>query len=85
MGSLRLDRPLWIYGLILAGALFVVNLLSTIASALVPSVVLFTLVNGAACCWRRASGAVFFRERLTAKSLAGVALGAAALIIINTL
>lgn len=32
--------------LILAGALFVVNLLSTIASALVPSVVLFTLVNG---------------------------------------
>lgn len=30
-------------------------------------------------------GAVFFRERLTAKSLAGVALGAMALIIINTL
>lgn len=85
MGSLRLDRPLWIYGLILAGALFVVNLLSTIASALVPSVVLFTLVNGGGMLLAAGIGAVFFRERLTAKSLAGVALGAMALIIINTL
>ena len=60
-------------------------LLSTIASALVPSVVLFTLVNGGGMLLAAGIGAVFFRERLTAKSLAGVALGAMALIIINTL
>lgn len=84
-GDRRLTRPLWIYGLILAGALFVVNLLSTIAAALVPSIVLFTLVNGGGMLLAAGIGAVFFREKLTAKSLFGVALGIAALLIINTL
>lgn len=62
-----------------------VNLLSTIAAALVPSIVLFTLVNGGGMLLAAGIGAVFFREKLTAKSLFGVALGIAALLIINTL
>lgn len=78
-----LPKKLMLYGVALAGALFVLNQLSTLAADMIPSVILFTVVNGGGTVITAVVAAVFFNERLTVKSSTGILIGLAALLAIN--
>ena len=70
-------------GGILAVTLLFVSQLSTVVSATLPSVLVFPVVNGGGLILSSIIAAVFYREKLTLRSIAGLALGLAALMIIN--
>lgn len=78
-----LTKKLMLYGAALATALFVLNQLSTIAANTIPSVILFTVVNGGGTVITAGVAAIFFHEKLTVKSCAGIIIGLAALFVIN--
>lgn len=79
----RLSRKLWLYGAVLAVLVFVSNQLSTLASVMVPPAVLFGLTGGGSTVLVTIIAAVWFKERITKESVAGVVLGIASLLIIK--
>lgn len=79
----KLPKSLWIYGAGLSAILFVINQLATIAARVIPSVIMFPLGDGGAMIISALTGALFFGEKLTLKSTAGLILGISALMIIN--
>jgi multidrug transporter EmrE-like cation transporter len=76
-------KKLYIYGIVLSAIVFVINQLATLAASLVPSVVLFGLINGGATVISFVVGAVFFEENVNLKNLAGIILGVGSLIMLN--
>ena len=82
-GACRLAGRLYIFGLILAVAVFVINQFATLATPLVPSVVLFTLINGGATIISAIVGAIMYKEKFTWQSIVGLILAIGALVIIK--
>lgn len=79
----RLNKPLLLCGFALAVAVFVINQLATLSTALVSPVVLFTFINGGDMMISTLVAALLYRERLTPQSVAGVLCGAASLILVQ--
>lgn len=88
--KLGIDRPhevfpksLYLFGLALAFAVFVINQLATLSTPLISAVVLFAIINGGATLISAIVGAVMYREKLTVRSIVGLILGIGALILIK--
>ena len=79
----KLPKKLIYFSLLLAVAVFVINQLATIASALLSPVILFAFINGGGTVIATIVAAVMFHERITLRSACGVVLGVASLIIIK--
>ena len=79
----KLPKTLWFYGAGLSTILLIINQLATIAAKVIPSAIMFPINDGGATIITALTGAVVFKEKLTARSVAGLALGIASLIVIN--
>ena len=79
----RLDKQIYLPVLLLAIAVFIINQFATSATEYVSSAVLFSLINGGNTIIAAVIAAVCFRERPTARSVAGLILGLGALMVIN--
>ena len=77
-----MDRKLYLPILLLAAALFVMNQLVTKAAAYVPSAILFTVPNAGNNVIAAAMAAVWVKEKITAYSLAGLALSILSVILV---
>ena len=77
-----MDRKLYLPILLLAAALFVMNQLVTKAAAHVPSAILFTVPNAGNNVIAAAMAAVWVKEKITAYSLAGLALSILSVILV---
>lgn len=82
-GQAKLTPSLLLLGAALSAAVFVINQLATLATALVPPAVLFTFINGGSTIIGAIVAALFFREKLTVRSTIGIVLGVFALVIIK--
>ena len=78
-----MPKKLFLYGIILSGILLVINQLATVAGRSVPSAVMFPIYDGGATIISAVTAAIFFKEKLTARSVCGLLLGIASLMIIN--
>lgn len=78
-----LPKKVYIYGLFLAVAVFVINQFATMATPLISSLILFAMINGGATVISAITGAVMFKERLTLKTCIGIVLSVGALIMIQ--
>ena len=78
-----LPKPLFIYGLMLAIALFVINQFATMATPLISAVVLFAMINGGATVISAIVGAIMYKEKISIKTVLGIVLGIGALILIQ--
>ena len=76
-------KPVFLYGTISSIILLAINQLATLAGRNVPSAIMFPINDGGATIITALTGAVVFKEKLTARSVAGLALGIASLIVIN--
>ena len=56
---------------------------STVAAKTIPSILLFPITNGGGVLIAAVVSAIVYKERLTAKSVLGLTLGVAALVVIN--
>lgn len=79
----KMPKKLFLYGIILSGILLVINQLATVAGRAVPSAVMFPINDGGATIISAVTAAIFFNEKLTARSVCGLLLGIASLMIIN--
>ena len=79
----RLSKKLLVCGLALAVAVFVINQLATLSTALVSPVVLFAFINGGGTIIATVVAALMYREKLTVSSIAGVLLGIASLVCVK--
>lgn len=79
----KLPKALWFYGAGLSTILLIINQLATIAAKVIPSAIMFPIYDGGATIITALTGAVVFKEKLTARSVAGLVLGIASLIVIN--
>lgn len=79
----KLPKALWFYGAGLSTILLIINQLATISAKVIPSAIMFPINDGGATIITALTGAVVFKEKLTARSVAGLALGIASLIVIN--
>ena len=77
-------KKLVLYAVYLAFAVFIIQQLVTMLTPVLPSAVLFTLVNGGATVIAAIVGALMYKEKITIKSATGIVLGIAALVIIKT-
>ena len=77
-----MDRKLYLPILLLAAALFVMNQLVTKTTAYVPSAILFTVPNAGNNVIAAAMAAVWVKEKITAYSLAGLALSILSVILV---
>lgn len=84
-GNGRLTPTVLALGTVLSVAVFLINQFATKAAAVVQPVVLFTFINGGSTIIGSIVAAVFFKEKLTPKSILGIILGVGALIIIKAL
>ncbi len=82
-GEGKLSKKLIVCAIALAVAVFVVNQLATISTMLVSPVVLFTFINGGGTIISTVVAAAMYKERISAKSAAGIALGIISLVIIK--
>lgn len=83
LADFRLSKKLLVCGVALAVAVFVINQLATLSTALVSPVVLFAFINGGGTIIATLVAAALYREKLTVSSVAGVLLGIASLICIK--
>lgn len=79
----RQNKILLLCGFALAVAVFFINQLATLSTALVPPVILFTFINGGDMMISTLIAAILYHERLTPQSVAGVLSGIGALIIVQ--
>lgn len=70
--------------LYLAFAVFIIQQLVTILTPIMPSAVLFTLVNGGGTIIAAIVGAVVYGEKITVRSAMGIIIGITSLIMINS-
>lgn len=78
-----LSKRLLALGFVLAVAVFIINQLATIAAKTVSPVVLFTFINGGSTIIGSVIAALCFKEKFSVKSVFGILLGVASLIIIK--
>jgi EamA-like transporter family. len=71
------------YGAILSVALLAINQLSTELGRMLPSAILFSVNDGGGTIISAVTAAIFFREKLTPRALAGIGIGISALLVIN--
>ena len=81
----RISKKLLLIMLLSSLALFIVNQLSTTATALVEPAILFTLINGGNTVIAAVMAAVLFKEKFTVRSAIGILLGVVALVIVKAL
>ena len=81
----RLTPKLLLLGAVLSVAVFIINQLATLATAIVPPVILFTFINGGSTIIGAIVAAIFFHEKLTPRSITGIILGVGAMIIIKAM
>lgn len=79
----RLPKQLFLYGSLLAIAVFIINQFATMATPLISAVVLFALINGGATVISAIVGAVMFREKLSLQTIIGILLSIGALVAIQ--
>lgn len=79
----KFPKKLILYISFLAFAVFVIQQLVTELTPIMPSAVLFTVVNGGATVIACIVGAVVYKEKITVRSAAGVLIGIAALVAIK--
>lgn len=82
-GEGKLSKKLIVCAVALAVAVFVINQLATISTTLVSPVILFTFINGGGTIISTVVAAIMYKERISAKSAAGIALGITSLVIIK--
>lgn len=66
-----------------AVAVFIINQLATISTALVSPIILFTFINGGGTIISTIVAAIMYREKLSLRTLSGVCIGILSLIIIK--
>ncbi len=81
--TVKYPRVLIICGIALAVAVFVINQLATVCTKLVSPVILFTFINGGGTIISALVAATVYNERLSKKSVAGIATGIISLVIIK--
>lgn len=81
----KFPKKLVHYAIYQAFAVFVIQQFVTLLTPVMHSAVLFTLVNGSATIITAIVGALMYKEKITAKSALGIAVGVGALILINAL
>lgn len=80
-----MNKQLCVAGLVLSAMLFIIMYLSTIAAALVPAVILYSVVSGGSLIISLLTARIFFKEPVTKKNIVGLIIAILALIVINTM
>lgn len=83
VSNMKMPSKLYIYGFILALAVFFINQFATAATSLVAPAVLFTFINGGSTIIAAIIGFLCFKEKLTPKKILGILIGVVALVIIK--
>ena len=81
----RLDKKLYLFGALLAVAVFTISTTVTLAAKTVPSVVLFPVSSAITLTVSTVVGAIVFKEKITVKNILGLALGLGAILVLNLL
>lgn len=81
----RLPKKLYLYGTLLAVAVFAINQLVTTMAETVPSVILFTVSSAISVIITCIVGATVFKEKITWKNIVGLVLGIGSIVIVNVL
>lgn len=76
-------KPVFLYGTISSIILLAINQLATLAGRNVPSAIMFPINDGGATIITVITAAIFFKEKLTVRSVCGLILGIGSLIVIN--
>ncbi len=76
-------KPVFLYGTISSIILLAINQLATLAGLNVPSAIMFPINDGGATIITAITAAIFFKEKLTVRSVCGLILGIGSLIVIN--
>lgn len=76
-------KPVFLYGTISSIILLAINQLATLAGRKVPSAIMFPINDGGATIITAITAAIFFKEKLTVRSVCGLILGIGSLIVIN--
>lgn len=76
-------KPVFLYGTISSIILLAINQLATLAGRNVPSAIMFPINDGGATIITAITAAIFFKEKLTVRSICGLILGIGSLIVIN--
>lgn len=79
----RLSNKLLILGAVSAVAVFIINQLATLSTALVSPAILFAFINGGSTIIAAIVAAICFHEKLTLRSILGIIIGVVSLIIIK--
>lgn len=77
------EKKTYLYAAILATTLLIINQLATLATAIVPPIILFTFINGGSTVIAAIVAMLVYKEKLTVKSVFGIALGIISFIIIK--
>lgn len=80
-----MSKNMFVYGAILSVVLLFINQLATLAAAVIPSAILFSVNDGGGMVITALVAAIFFGEKLNSRSSAGIAFSIFALLIINLL
>ena len=76
-------KPVFLYGTISSIILLAINQLATLAGRNVPSAIMFPINDGGATIITAITAAIFFKEKLTVRSVCGLIIGIGSLIVIN--
>ena len=76
-------KPVFLYGTISSIILLAINQLATLAGRNVPSAIMFPINDGGATIITAITAAIFFKEKLTVRSVCGLILGIGSLLVIN--
>ncbi len=76
-------KPVFLYGTISSIILLAINQLATLAGRNVPSAIMFPINDGGATIITAITAAIFFKEKLTVRSVCGLIFGIGSLIVIN--
>lgn len=79
----KLSPKLLVLGAVSSVAVFIINQLATLSTSLVPPAILFGFINGGSTIIAAIVAAVCFREKLTLRTIFGIAIGVISLIIIK--
>ena len=79
----KLSPKLLVLGAVSSVVVFIINQLATLSTSLVPPAILFGFINGGSTIIAAIAAAVCFREKLTLRTIFGIAIGVISLIIIK--
>ena len=79
----KLNKKVFWVALMLSVAVFIINQLATMSTPLISAVILFAFINGGATIISTLVGAIFFKEKISARSALGLVLGIGSLILLQ--